>query len=925
MLDPMSLGQLPAPEFNRLQELAEQFEEACQDGRFVELTPFLPPPEDPLRMLALHELIKTDLELGWRRGRGQELESYLAQYPELGTPATVPASLVYEEYLVRHAHGDRPPLDEYRRRFPNQFAHLQGRVDGRAPVVPTPRPEQQLSPTPGPHVLRRASRGEVLSVGGGYKLVECIGSGGFGEVWRAEAPGGIAVAVKIIIRPPDDADAQRELDALELARQLRHPFLLPLYACWVLEDRILIVMELADGSLRHRHQACQQAGLPGIPTPELLTYFRESAEALDYLHGQRVQHRDVKPDNILLLGRHAKLADFGLLRRGVTLGAVRTNGAGTPAYMAPEIWQGSAEAASDQYSLAASYAELRLQRVLFGSRDWAQVMHAHLNMAPPLAGLGPDEKEVVRRALAKDPVERFPSCLAFMKELEAAVAEDAARPPSSIHDRPTGRLPLPGEDDDSELGTLPQTSPPVVLVPPLPEAAAPEPLPPEQVNWLNGASAVATGDPEDIPDAIARAADPLPEPAPSRRWYALSGSAVVVAAAVLLSVGVGGLAWWQSRPGPQPVASAPPPAPPPEMAAKPPPPEPTAKAKPATKVSQPVGKVVIERDDDGDILPAVVVEAPEAVFYRQALASFRKRDYDAAINALTEAIRINGQFALAYKNRAYAHMKQLDWDKALADLNRAIELNPHFAKAYANRGRVYAIKGDYDTAVENLTQALVFDPTNTLYRTLRAAALLQSSLPDRMNRALGDVDRVIRAEPNNSDTAQAYILRGQICTARRQLDRAATAFERAQQLSPHFGPVYAGRAELHVARKEYVQAIADYTKALELNRSEAEARNYYAFRAEAYRLKGDLERAEQDLGQASGYLARTFLTRGLIHAARGRFAEAVAAYGEALRLEPENAEAYRSRAQAYRRMNRPAAAEADERKAAELDAPALAP
>jgi len=112
-------------------------------------------------------------------------------------------------------------------------------------------------------------------VGSGYRLVNCIGRGGFGQVWKAEAPGGVLVAVKIISRPIDHQDAQCELQALELIKGLRHPYLLQTQAYWVQDDHLVIVMELADGSLRQRLKATPR----GLPVDELVRYFRSGGGA----------------------------------------------------------------------------------------------------------------------------------------------------------------------------------------------------------------------------------------------------------------------------------------------------------------------------------------------------------------------------------------------------------------------------------------------------------------------------------------------------------------------------------------------------------------------------------------------------------------------------------------------------------------------
>src|SRR5438067_471628 len=103
----------------------------------------------------------------------------------------------------------------------------------------------------------------------GYRLLERIGGGGFGEVWRAEAPGGFQVAVKVLLRAADHEEARRELHALELIKRLSHPFLVQTHAYWIQQDRVYIVMDLADGSLRDHLKECRKQGLTSIPPAEL--------------------------------------------------------------------------------------------------------------------------------------------------------------------------------------------------------------------------------------------------------------------------------------------------------------------------------------------------------------------------------------------------------------------------------------------------------------------------------------------------------------------------------------------------------------------------------------------------------------------------------------------------------------------------------
>ncbi len=287
----------------------------------------------------------------------------------------------------------------------------------------------------------------------GYKLIQRIGAGTFGEVWRAEAPGGVEVAVKVIFRPITDQEVKRELDALNLIKQLRHPYLLQTQAYWLSDDRLHIAMELADGCLRDRLRNSQKAGEPNIPVGELLRYFQESAEALDFLHGERVLHRDVKPENILLTKRHAKVADFGLARLlQADRASVSASGAGTPRYMAPEVWHNRVTPASDQYSLALTYMELRLGRHLKEGGNMMDWMFFHLQETPDLTAFTADEEQVLARALAKEPEKRFPSCTAFMDDL-VKVARNAPQPVLRALE-PSIKAVAVGDGDAEVFGTI---------------------------------------------------------------------------------------------------------------------------------------------------------------------------------------------------------------------------------------------------------------------------------------------------------------------------------------------------------------------------------------------------------------------------------------------------------------------------------------
>lgn len=285
----------------------------------------------------------------------------------------------------------------------------------------------------------------------GYRLTRFLGRGGFGEVWHATAPGGTEVGFKII--DLSERTGLKEWRAVQRVKKIRHPNLTPILALWLrdkdgnlLEEvdvdpgsdsrhrptEMYFAMGLGDKSLLDRLKECKDQGLSGIPVAELLNYLEDAARALDHLNSPRhdlgygpvaIQHCDVKPQNILVVGDAAQVCDFGLAR---VLGDNRstTNAAVTLAFAAPELLEeGKPSNATDQYSLAMTYFYLRTGTLPFSRNDANSVILEALEGRIDLSRLNSAEQQVIRQALARKPSSRFPTCLDMARELRRAVEQ----------------------------------------------------------------------------------------------------------------------------------------------------------------------------------------------------------------------------------------------------------------------------------------------------------------------------------------------------------------------------------------------------------------------------------------------------------------------------------------------------------------------
>jgi eukaryotic-like serine/threonine-protein kinase len=294
---------------------------------------------------------------------------------------------------------------------------------------------------------------------GDYEVIEQLGRGGMGSVYRVRSLISDRVeAMKVLL--PDlvgrqDLAARFEREIKVLAA-LDHPNIAQLRTALKLDNQLVMIMEFVGGQ-----SLAERVKQGPIPTSEALAYIDQMLDALTYAHAQGVIHRDIKPANMMLTPEGVvKLTDFGVARsqnyEALTATGTTT---GSLAYMSPEqINGGAVDARSDLYSLGISLYEMVTGRRPFRANSDFAMMSAQLKEQPrpPIelrSDLNPQLNEIILRALAKNPTERFQSASEFRTALLGVrqPATDAASPlaptvsgrPVAIPSIPPGNPPLP--------------------------------------------------------------------------------------------------------------------------------------------------------------------------------------------------------------------------------------------------------------------------------------------------------------------------------------------------------------------------------------------------------------------------------------------------------------------------------------------------
>lgn len=264
---------------------------------------------------------------------------------------------------------------------------------------------------------------------GNYQLVRLLGRGGFAEVYLGEhLQLRTHVAIKVLQTQLQEGDSDIFLAEAQIIARLEHPHIVRILDFDVEEGTPFFVMNYAPGgTLRTHHQRGVR-----VPLDLVVSYVNEMADALQYAHEEKVIHRDVKPEN-MLVGRRGEvvLSDFGIATLARSSYSMQIqNVAGTIAYMAPEQIQAHPRPASDQYSLAiVAYEWLCGTRPFEGTYYELITKHVavlppplqHYNLALPAA-----IEQVILTALEKDPKRRFDNIRTFALELERASKSNAS-------------------------------------------------------------------------------------------------------------------------------------------------------------------------------------------------------------------------------------------------------------------------------------------------------------------------------------------------------------------------------------------------------------------------------------------------------------------------------------------------------------------
>ena len=248
----------------------------------------------------------------------------------------------------------------------------------------------------------------------GYTIQRAAGRGGFGEVYYAVSDSGRQVALKVV-----QSHEQIELRGISQCMNLKSPHLVTVFDVkYNDQKRPFVVMEYVSGpSLSDLLK--ESPG--GLGTQKAAFFLREIAKGLSYLHECGIVHRDLKPSNIFYENGYAKIGDYGLTKAiSASRHVSHTITVGTVHYMAPEIGAGKYDRSVDIYALGVLLYEMLTGQVPFLGASPGEILMKHMTAHPDLSNVEEPFARVIRKALAKDPAERYQTVQELVEDVFGA-------------------------------------------------------------------------------------------------------------------------------------------------------------------------------------------------------------------------------------------------------------------------------------------------------------------------------------------------------------------------------------------------------------------------------------------------------------------------------------------------------------------------
>ncbi len=645
---------------------------------------------------------------------------------------------------------------------------------------------------------------------GPYEVLNELGRGGAGVVYRVRTPQGSEAALKLLVKNDPQAFARFDRERrLQDTLGEEEGFVRLLDARSSAEGAWLLMPFIPGGTLRAR----LEAGPLGIE--ETISLGIEVAAALGRAHERGIVHRDVKPENILFSDSGRPLvADMGLAKHWNPLmpgasqsAAISRSGVvkGTAGYMAPEQLKDARTVGpqSDVFALGAVLHECLAGRPAFEGENLVEVLaKVSSATAGPIGRPGTPAwiEAAIRRALARDPADRFRDGAAMARALDRR-HEKADAPKRSLlwlgSGVAAGAIVLGGWLAMRGAARPQATAPPAAPR----RAPAPPPAVPALADEKGDRDAIADATKTELVPGLA--ADWVNRGIDRGQRGDFEGAIADLTRAIELDPTLA--AAWANR------------------------------GYARSQRGDPDGAIV-------DETKAIELDpgSPNAYLIRGSARGL-KGDPDGVIVDETKALELDPTLTNALSERGRARGIKGDLDGAFADFSKALEINPRFAGAWANRGTARKARGDLEGAISDFSKALELDPGIAAVWLERGSARGQRG---DLDGEIADETKAIEVDPR---TAESWDRRAKARGNKGDNDGMMADFSKALELGPRVATAWTDRGAARARAGDLDGALADFSKGIELDPRLATA---WKNRGLVRKMKGELRGAIADVERA---------------------------------------------------------------------------